>query len=223
MKINWTLLLKKLLLIVSLIILNSCHTRINKQKTIGLQIYEKFNPLLLDTLKKSIKNIYGFNVQELNSKDIPQRAFVNIKTPRYRADTIIRLQQREIPEGIDIILGLTEKDISTTKWDYSTSPKSVKRPKNGKTYEDWGIFGLGYTPGNSCIVSTFRIKNKKNEMDRFNKICIHEIGHNLGLKHCKENSQCVMRDAAESILTIDGVDLDLCDKCIKKLKLEHKN
>ena len=108
------------------------------------------------------------------------------------------------------MLGLIAKDISTTKRDRYGK---VKKPES--KYEDWGIFGLGYRPGSSAIVSTFRIRHNDRAkfQERFQKICIHEIGHNLGLKHCEFDDRCVMRDAAETIKTVDQVDLYLCGYC----------
>ena len=121
--------------------------------------------------------------------------------------------RNEKPDSIHHILGLTTKDISTTKKD---ALGNTRKPE--KKYKDWGVFGLGYCPGGSCIVSTYRFKNNTLKfVDRFKKICVHEIGHNLGLKHCP-NESCVMRDAAESIKTIDLVELNLCDACRLKVK-----
>ena len=184
-----------------------CKTNQNKQ--VGIQVLGAFDNSLIDSLSNSILEVYGFEVALLTKQDLPEYAFTNVKSPRYRADKIIKNLRVDIPDSIDFVLGLIRKDISTTKKD-----------KNGNVlepaykYEDWGVFGLGYRPGESCVVSTFRIKNVKRQklVERFQKICIHEIGHNLGLKHCP-NENCVMRDAAESIKTIDNVQLNLCESC----------
>jgi archaemetzincin len=86
-------------------------------------------------------------------------------------------------------------------------------------YEDWGVFGLGYMPGQSCVVSIFRTQktSRKNFILRMKKISLHEIGHNLGLDHC-DSKRCAMRDAVESISTVDNVDAQLCDKCRGKIR-----
>ena len=77
---------------------------------------------------------------------------------------------------------MTNKDIST---------------KKGKD-PDYGIMGLGFCPGKSCIASTFRL-NGKNKNEKLFKVAIHELGHTQGLaktntKHCPEKV-CLMRDA----------------------------
>ncbi len=110
---------------------------------------------------------------------------------------------------------MTNKDISFTKKD---KKGNIKQPEY--KYKDWGIFGLAFVPGSSCIISTHRLKkNKSKFVERFNKVCIHELGHNLGLKHCKFHGKCVMRDAAETIKTVDHVDLILCDNCKQKIRI----
>lgn len=110
-------------------------------------------------------------------------------------------------------MGLTSKDISITKKD-----KWGKVKKPAYKYQDWGIMGLAYCPGNSCIVSTFRINNTNSKIhfSRFKKVAVHEFGHNLGLPHCPDK-KCVMTDAVESVKTIDYAKLALCSDCNKKL------
>lgn len=53
-------------------------------------------------------------------------------------------------------------------------------------------------------------------MERLKKVTMHELGHNLGLPHCP-NKHCFMQDAAETIKTIDGVELNLCEECRDQL------
>ncbi len=144
---------------------------------------------------------------------MPKQAFVNIKSPRYRADSMILFQKRSKADSIDYVLGVTSSDISTTKKD---KYGNILQPES--RYKDWGLFGLGYVPGPSCIVSTYRLgKSSAKFPSRLVKISLHELGHNLGLPHCTYSEKCVMRDAAETILTIDEVSELLCDHCKSQL------
>ncbi|MFP9118082.1 matrixin family metalloprotease [Flavobacterium sp. RNTU_13] len=144
---------------------------------------------------------------------MPESAFVNIKTPRYRADSLIGIQKRNLPDSIDYVVGLTNKDISVPRYENG----KIKKPE--WKYNDFGVMGLGYRPGNSCVVSTFRLKanNKPLFYKRLEKVVLHELGHNLGLPHC-ENPKCVMTSAAEKISTIDNANASLCDACAKRIK-----
>lgn len=179
--------------------------------TIGIQPIGNVKSSLIDTLQATIQNVYHFeSVIVMDKRVLPPSAFISVKSPRYRADSIIRILKREKPDSIDYIIGITNKDISTTK---RNRHGKVLQPES--KYLDWGIFGLGFRPGPTCILSTFRIKSDHTAqfMDRMKKVCMHEIGHNLGLSHCEVGEKCVMRDAAETIKTIDHVDLELCPNC----------
>ena len=185
----------------------------SSKKRIAIQPFGNIDTSALKYVEKFIEEVYDKDVIVLDKKELPQSAFVNIKTPRYRADSIIRYLKRSKPDSLDIILGFTAKDISTTKKD---KYGNVKKPKS--RYQDWGIFGLGYRPGPSCVVSSFRLKhnNRKRFIHRLMKVSVHEIGHNLGLKHCIDKA-CIMTDACESIKTVDKVSMSLCARCKKKI------
>ena len=160
-------------------------------------------------VKQAVSTAYGFTVYVNQAKALPKEAFVTIKSPRYRADSLLAYQLRLKPDTIGLILGLTSKDISTTKRDRRGN---IKAPES--RYADWGVFGLGYRPGASCVVSTFRLNSASPQFEqRLQKVAIHEVGHNLGLSHCDKDKRCVMQDAAESIKTIDRVGLSLCNGC----------
>jgi len=134
-----------------------------------------------DLPSSQAKQIYEM-LKEINPKTILRKAIALPATAfyqqrnRYRADSIINYLNR-FASADTVIIGLTSKDISTTK---------------GNTM-DWGVMGLGFQPGNACVVSTFRLSKAK-ASSQFYKIALHELGHTQGLPHCK-NKTCFMRDA----------------------------
>jgi archaemetzincin len=173
--------------------------------------YENFPKEYSKLMAEEMKNFYGFEkVIILENQNLPKEAYTTVNTARYRADSILHILDRNTAmDKYDYILALTEKDISCTK---------DKKPKT--RYLDWGIFGLGQRPGQCCIVSTFRLgKNKVSEekfRHRFINICLHEIGHNLGLPHCPSKG-CIMQDANETIVTVDNEKTELCTDCKRAL------
>ena len=197
-----------------LAIFTSCGKKPSGEVVIGIQPFGSFSPSLVDTVKQAVREVYGFKTVTLQSQELPASAFVNIKSPRYRADLLLPYLKKTRPDSVDYVLGLTDRDISTTKKD---AFGKLKKPES--RYKDWGVCGLGYRPGPCAVVSVFRLKtnDRKRYMERFKKTCIHEIGHNLGLPHCESDVKCVMRDAAETVKTIDQVDLWLCDQCKRDL------
>jgi len=195
-----------------LILFVSCQKTLDEKTVVGVQAYSGFSANKTKIVAKTIDSIYNVKTIILPEKKIYAEAFVNIKYPRYRADSIIHIQKRNLPKNVNYIIGLTDKDISTTK----RIDGKIMLPES--RYNDWGIMGLGFCPGKSCVVSTFRLKHKNQKLyyERLKKVAVHEFGHNLGLPHCK-NKNCVMTDAVESITTIDKEKLSLCSECKDKI------
>jgi archaemetzincin len=162
---------------------------------IVLQPFNGFSKKYTDHIHQNLKPYFP-SLKIQNAIPLPSHAYVH-KRNRYRADTLISFLKEG--KGKDTItVGLTHFDISTTK---------------GK-YKDYGIMGLGFQPGRSCVISTFRLKKHKLK-EQMVKLALHEIGHNFDLKHC-QNSTCIMRDA-EGRNHFDEVH-DYCSSCKAKLK-----
>lgn len=153
----------------------SCSIDISdSKKVIVIQPFGDFKTSMSKEVYRQIKKIYPSTVLK-KSVLLSKQAYYAPRN-RYRADSLIRFLGQN-NKGDSIVIGLTYKDISTTK---------------GKT-ADWGVMGLGYCPGRSCVVSTFRLSNK-NAAEQFYKVAIHDLGHTQGLKHCPVKN-CFMRDA----------------------------
>lgn len=169
--------------------------------------------MIQDSIISTLKN-HGFETRILPPIDLPVNAKVANRTDRYRADSLLKLLVKQVDKN-ELIIGLTQADISCTKTDHRGH---VRKPE--WKYRDWGIFGLGYRPGNACVVSTRRVYHSDETIiiQRMQKIAIHEIGHNLGLHHCADTT-CVMQDAVESIKTIDRSTQTYCPACKQKADL----
>jgi archaemetzincin len=134
-------------------------------------------------------------VEVKKSIPLPQSAYYPARA-RYRADSLISFLARNTTEG-HITIGLTNFDISTTK----------------NKINDWGVMGLGFCPGRSCVASSFRL-DKKNLADQLYKVAIHELGHTQGLVHCPVKT-CYMRDAEGENRTEE--ETGFCPKCKTQL------
>ncbi len=170
---------------------------------VAVQPFTGFDSALSEYAASEIEAFYGFSTEILPPRELPAAACYKPRN-RYRADSLLNWLAREKPDRANFIMGLTSKDISCTK----------------EPYEDWGIFGYGYMPGPSCVVSTFRLrKNGAGEdlfRERFAKVLLHELGHNLGLKHCPAEG-CMMSDANGTIVTVDHEKKSLCESCRKQI------
>jgi len=205
---KWVLINMKYCFLFLLIFLYACTTdhTLSSKENIQILPYGHFPEGQIDKIKEAVDSLYGFKVAILPAETMPKSFFINEKSPRYRADSIIKHLHKRYPKTIT--LALTTKDISTTKRD-----KLGRTKKPASRYADWGIFGLGYIGQSGCVVSSFRYGGK-NKIERLQKICLHEIGHNLGLSHCPNS--CLMADAAETIRTVDRVPMRLCENCQSK-------
>lgn len=147
----------------------------SKHKTIVILPFTGFPSDVADSLFIRLKEVNP-NVELRKPIDLPQSAY-NEERKRYRADSIISYLYR-FATSKSVVIGLTDKDISATK---------------GKI-KDWGIMGLAYLPGHSCVVSTYRLSDK-NLLPQLFKLSIHELGHTQGLAHCNRDPICFMQDA----------------------------
>ncbi|NJO00523.1 MAG: hypothetical protein HC880_01525 [Bacteroidia bacterium] len=193
---------------------------------ICIQPFNGVDTAAVAEVKRSIKKYYGFEVKVLAPIALPESArttqiaafrYYRPSANRFRADTLIRHLRNVIPLGYDYILGITASDISCTK----KRDGKIKDPT--WMYTDWGIFGLGFCPGRSCVVSTYRLGRDTYDQEiirnRLRKVANHELGHNLGLPHCP-NPRCFMQDAMESMSTIDREPESLCGNCRAQIGLE---
>lgn len=183
----------------------------NSKKVVGIQPFGDISLSEIDSVKSSIIEMYEFEVVILNHQPLPKNAYTEIRYPRYRADTLVQWLSDNRPDSIDIIVGLTNKDISVTK--YKGNTREIKEPV--WQYSDFGIFGLGRVGGHACVVSSNRLNGNastKAFYKRLTRITCHEVGHVLGLHHCPKEG-CLMNDANEKIATIDNSSGVLCESC----------
>ena len=93
---------------------------------IAIQPYGSVSQAVIDSVSSGLARIYGSTIVVLDEIDLPESAFVNIKSPRYRADSLLAHLKRIKPNDVDYIVGLASSDISTTKRDRKGNIKSPK-------------------------------------------------------------------------------------------------
>jgi len=162
-------------LLFALLLLSGCTPSLPPANRIF--VLQPFNGLPDNQAKKVYEILKGINPKTILRKAIPlpSTAFYPARN-RYRADSLINYLNR-FGNADTVIIGLTNMDISTTKRDIA----------------DWGVMGLGFEPGNACVISTFRLSKTKLPA-QFYKLVLHELGHTQGLPHCT-NRTCFMRNA----------------------------
>lgn len=197
------------LLLLTIVVLFSCHNgpenRIVNKSQIAILPLDFNYSVDIQTLSEQISKFYNCKCIILNDSKLPKSAYYNGRS-RYRADSLLKYLENVKPDNIDIIVGITSKDISATV----------------DGHKDWGVFGYGQCPGNSSIISDFRFrKNAETELilTRFKNVAVHEIGHNFGLLHCGD-SNCIMKDANGKLSSIEGNKRSLCSRCKNRLNFD---
>lgn len=157
----------------------------------------------LQLLKDSVAHFYSVTVIIAPDKPFPAHTYYKPRN-RYRADSTIKWLKQLKPDSVRTMVGITNEDISVSKAEH----------------KDYGVMGLGYSPGHACIVSTFRpsktATSKTHLQQRILKLVLHEMGHNFGLPHCS-NQECFMVDA-EGQMKLDR-EKELCTSCRRKLEI----
>lgn len=165
----------------------------------------KVDDWLVDSVTIRLEELMQRQVSIGKAMAIPQYAY-NPSRKRFVADSLLVFLLHQKPTDFAKIIGITKYDIETHV---------------GKN-DHWGIMGLGFCPGNSCIVSCIRPQKKatgrKQLINRMVALCLHELGHTYSLDLCKDES-CIMQDAkGRNRLDFSG---RFCFSCKRKAELKQ--
>ena len=143
-------------------------------------------------LKQGLKDIFGYNFNsfsdtfEILPRGVSPDSCLNEARTRLSATKMVHFLKDGYSKTADArntgslesyIIGVTNRDISAAV--------------HGS--DDYGILGLSYLGGRQSIISTYRLKNKKDLW----KLALHEYCHGFfRSSHCpKDDPTCIMQDA----------------------------
>ena len=178
-------------------------TGINKvQHSIAILPFAGTDKKMIREIQSRLEERLHASVVLLGEKPLPATAFYKPRQ-RYVADSLLVFLKQFNEGRTGKIIGITHKDISTTK----------------KPHFNWGIMGLGYRPGEACVISSFRpikkVKNREHFINRMVILALHELGHTYSLPHCPTDP-CIMKDA-EGKMNLDNGET-YCSNCSTFLK-----
>lgn len=141
----------------------------------------------MSKIKSVIAETYGLNVMELERLDIIKKAY-NKQRGQFDAGTLLEYLVRV--KRKNLALWIVDKDIYQGSMNF--------------------VFGLA-SYGAGTVLSIYRL----NTVELIRKEAVHEIGHVLGLEHCR--NYCVMQ-FSNSLQEAIAKPQFLCKECKEKLK-----
>jgi archaemetzincin len=159
---------------------------------------------LVRDIEAGIKKVLHADITILEQQQLPVSSFYKPRQ-RYIADSLLDFLERENNKRFEKMIGITAKDISTRKG----------------PHVNWGVMGLGNCPGESCVISSFRVNKSSKDRGHFIKrmilLALHELGHTYSLPHCPDGA-CIMKDAEGKMNLDDGESY--CNDCSNTLRKE---
>jgi len=155
----------------------------------------------LQFIQKGLKQVFSqTEVAVLETvMPIPHEAY-NLSRLQYHSTPILAKMSNYVGKAeAEYVLGVTEADLYVPSLNF--------------------VFGEASCPGKVAVVSLFRLKpesygeqpNHSLFLERAFKEAVHEIGHTLGLRHCR-NPLCIMF-FSNSIGDTDRKRAEFCEEC----------
>ncbi|MCC6214272.1 MAG: hypothetical protein IT376_05355 [Polyangiaceae bacterium] len=174
-------------------------------RVVALQPLGPVPPADLALIERALGAFFELEVRRLPAIALPRSAYYRPRA-RHRAEKLLDFLAARRPEGVDRVLGVTARDVSTSK----------------PPHADWGILGLATLGGASCVVSSFRCRrgarSAAHARSRLGKVAVHELAHTFGLDHCT-TAGCLLADGGGTVRTVDG-EHDLCPETRRGLERE---
>jgi archaemetzincin len=147
---------------------------------------------ILDVLYDRLKMNFS-SLELLKQVPLIETAYREKREQYLSNDFLQEVKWQATVNGDKYLLGVTEVDLYT----------------HGLNF----VFGQAELPGKAAIISLSRLKHQKTKIfqNRMLKEAIHELGHTLGLRHCKD-VKCVMH-FSKSLKDTDIKGESYCKKC----------
>lgn len=168
---------------------------------------------LLPIITQFLESYFTESVTGLPAQPLPASALTHSSAsgPTYDAAALLEALSGSCPEGAAACLAVTDQDLSL----------------EGLRY----LLGLGQVRDRLGVMSTFRLgadvrsqstgllrpARPTDRLRRVLKVAAHEVGHQLGLAHCRHFADCVMAGSG-SLEASDQSHLMLCPLEHEKLR-----
>jgi len=162
---------------------------------------------MIEHLREAVASRSGITCVVSPRMDTPEYAY-NETRRQYNSKLVLEHLIRCCPSDSFRIIGVTHVDLYITILKY--------------------VFGLAQMNGRPAVISTFRLRPQYYDQQsntgllqiRLEKTALHELGHTLGLTHCRDR-RCVMYSSTR----IEDTDLKkpgFCPTCLELFRWHLK-
>jgi len=153
---------------------------------------------ILQWLRSDLHAYLDLPVKAMDSLAIPEASFLKGRN-QYHSTAILKEILAEVPPGAVKILGLIDRDLCIPILTF--------------------VFGEAQLGGTASLVSLARLRQEFYGLppdpslfrERLYKECLHELGHNFGLIHCRTR-ECVMY-LSNTVTDVDRKERTYCRDC----------
>ncbi|MCH5235727.1 MAG: hypothetical protein J1E16_10570 [Muribaculaceae bacterium] len=148
------------------------------------------------------------SLEHFNTSD----SCINRKYNRFEAGTMLKFLNNQFGESANKIACENSERGSSDYYIIGVTNKDISK-SNLHNKPNYGILGKSTLGGNVSVISTYRLKNKKELW----KLAMHEFGHGyFNLNHCEnDDPSCIMADAKGGNPHFELKDT-LCSTCYEK-------
>lgn len=170
--------------------------------------FEGVDKEVLESIRMGLEDIFGMGSCKVldDVLELPREAYNRFRG-QYLSEPLLEVISKRLSKCMEedcVLLGVTDVDIYAPGMNF--------------------IFGLAQFPGRAALISLFRLRpelyggerDRGLLLERAVKEAVHEVGHLLGLKHCR-NQFCVMHFSLHIGMT-DRKSKFFCEDCLKRLK-----
>lgn len=165
---------------------------------IGIVPLGPVDPVILRRLKTALPKILHLPARLLNARELPSHTH-HIMRLQHHSTPLLEYLNHDLPPRIFKLLGVTNADLYIPILTH--------------------VFGEAQVGGNAAVISLHRLRQDDNGWlvppevfwPRAIKTAVHELGHTLGLEHCRQ-AGCVMQFSAR-LDKIDQKNLGFCYYC----------
>jgi archaemetzincin len=163
----------------------------NPAAILDLIPFGPMDPMVVSIMAAHIQAIIGVLTAIEPVRSLPEYAFV-ANRDQFDAAKILKALYAE-SQGAPFKLGLLQEDLCLPILTY--------------------VFGESQLGGRVAVISLHRLADPRPDLfyERAAKIGIHEVGHMVGLEHCR-GIDCLMR-FSKQIEQLDGLPMHFCTAC----------